>query len=251
MRAVDEQGPHSVADRPSLVAYLLVAALAFAGCPRAPRLAIDLRAHTEPDVERAVHVVEQGETLWRIARRYGVKADALARANGIEESATIKAGQELVIPPAAQEPAATVAAAAPTPAATATAPPKAAVARLAWPLVGVLYARFGPRGEAHHDGVDVAAPEGSEIVAAADGEVVFAGEQKGYGNLVILGHADSLITVYAHNRENLVKEGQKVSRGQRVAKVGMASRTSGPHLHFEVREGTVPKDPLEFLPPPL
>ncbi len=123
-------------------------------------------------------------------------------------------------------------------------------APLEWPLIGVLYARFGPRGETKHDGIDISAPEGTAVNAAADGEVLYSGDQKGYGHVVIVEHPGGLLTLYAHNRENLVREGQKVKRGEPVARVGYAGKTSGPHLHFEVREGGIAKDPFRFLPPP-
>jgi lipoprotein NlpD len=238
MRAAAEPGaPRRRRCRGPGLPAALAALLALAACPRVARPTLDADRHAEPDVDGAVHVVQPGETLWRIARRYGVLPEALARANGLSDAAALKAGQELFVPFEPEAPAATPG-------------PSAANAPLAWPLKGVLYARFGPRGETRHDGVDVAAPEGTEIRAAADGEVLFSGEQKGYGMVVIVQHAGGLITVYAHNRENLVREGRKVRQGDPLATVGVASRTSGPHLHFEVRQGTSPQDPLRYLPPP-
>jgi murein DD-endopeptidase MepM/ murein hydrolase activator NlpD len=91
------------------------------------------------------------------------------------------------------------------------------------------------------------------VKVAAPGQVLFAGDQKGYGLIVIVEHANGLITLYAHNRDLRVKTGQKVREGQVVATVGDSGRTSGPHLHFEVRKDGVPVDPLEYLgpvPPP-
>ena len=102
----------------------------------------------------------------------------------------------------------------------------------------MLYARFGVHGAARHDGIDIAAPEGSVVVAAGDGTAIFVGEQSGYGKVVILRHAEGLVTVYAHNASVLVKEGERVTSGQPIARVGQTGRTTGPHLHFEVREGT-------------
>jgi lipoprotein NlpD len=78
--------------------------------------------------------------------------------------------------------------------------------------------------------------------------VIYVGTQSGYGLIVIVRHASGLITLYAHNSEVLVKDGDRVEAGTPVAKVGQTGRTSGPHLHFEVREGTRPRDPLQFLP---
>ena len=84
---------------------------------------------------------------------------------------------------------------------------------------------------------------------AAEGTVLFAGEQKGYGLIVIVEHAKGLITLYAHNRDIRVKAGQKVREGQVVATVGDSGATSGPHLHFEVRQDGHPVDPLDHLGP--
>jgi murein DD-endopeptidase MepM/ murein hydrolase activator NlpD len=111
----------------------------------------------------------------------------------------------------------------------------------------VLYGRFGVRGGARHDGIDIAAPEGTPVLAAAHGKAIYVGEQPGYGMVVILRHGDGLVTVYAHNSAVLVREGARVERGQAIARVGQTGRTSGPHLHFEVREGTRPRNPLLYL----
>ena len=121
---------------------------------------------------------------------------------------------------------------------------------LDWPLRGVLYARFGAKGKERHDGIDLAAPAGTPVVVARAGTVLYAGEQKGYGLIVIVDHGDDLITLYAHNRDLRVKTGQKVRDGQVVATVGQTGRTSGPYLHFEVRRKGLPVDPLQFLGPP-
>jgi murein DD-endopeptidase MepM/ murein hydrolase activator NlpD len=86
------------------------------------------------------------------------------------------------------------------------------------------------------------------VVAAADGTVLYAGEQPGYGAIVILEHEGGLVTLYAHNSRVLVREGARVRRGEAIARVGQTGRTTGPHLHFEVREGTRPRNPLLFLP---
>ena len=230
-------------------AAALVVGLA-AGCVSsrpAGRPPVELVAHAEPDVQGVTHVIKPGESMWRIARAYRVNVEDLTLANHVPDSAHLAAGQALFIPGAT---------------ALVEVPPgdalPAAGARrvrtgnepLAWPLEGVLYARFGPRGEARHDGIDLAAPAGTQVRAAADGEVVYAGEQKGYGHVVILQHANGLITLYAHAKELLAKEGAKVKTGDPIACVGEASKTSGPHIHFEVREKGVPKDPLPYLPPP-
>jgi len=132
--------------------------------------------------------------------------------------------------------------------------PVAAVRRssgpLQWPLRGVLYARFGRKGKSPHDGIDLAAPAGTPVRTAAEGSVLFAGPQQGYGLLVIIEHAHGLVTVYAHNRDLRVRTGQTVRESQVIATVGESGKTSGPHLHFEVRQDGAPVDPLDFLGPP-
>jgi murein DD-endopeptidase MepM/ murein hydrolase activator NlpD len=121
---------------------------------------------------------------------------------------------------------------------------------LQWPLRGVLYARFGRKGRSPHDGIDLAAPAGTPVRTAGEGSVLFAGPQQGYGLLVIIEHAHGLVTVYAHNRDLRVRTGQQVRGGQVIATVGESGKTSGPHLHFEVRQDGAPGDPLDFLGSP-
>jgi lipoprotein NlpD len=123
-------------------------------------------------------------------------------------------------------------------------------AQLHWPLRGVLYARFGRKGKSPHDGIDLAAPAGTPVRTAGEGSVLFAGPQQGYGLLVIIEHAHGLVTVYAHNRDLRVRTGQQVREGQVIATVGESGKTSGPHLHFEVRQDGAPVDPLDLLGPP-
>ena len=97
--------------------------------------------------------------------------------------------------------------------------------------------------------MDIAADPGTGVRAAAAGKVLFAAEHGSYGNLVVLRHDDGLVTVYAHNEINLVRKGQRVRAGQLIARVGQTGRATGPHLHFEVRRGTAPENPMRFLPP--
>ncbi len=120
---------------------------------------------------------------------------------------------------------------------------------LQWPLRGVLYARFGKKGREPHDGIDLAAPAGTSVRTAGEGLVLFAGPQSGYGLIVVVGHEKGLVTVYAHSRDLRVRTGQSVRPGQVIATVGESGKTSGPHLHFEVRVDGEPVDPLRFLGP--
>lgn len=100
-----------------------------------------------------------------------------------------------------------------------------------------------------HQGIDIAASSGTPIRAAEEGRVIFSDRAPGgYGLMIILRHAKGFHTLYAHNRRNLVKVGQWVRQGEIIALVGDTGRSTGPHLHFEIRNWASPRDPLFFLP---
>jgi murein DD-endopeptidase MepM/ murein hydrolase activator NlpD len=157
-------------------------------------------------------------------------------------------------PPA--EPSAARAARAETAAAKPEASPAASGAgthggHFGWPVRGRVLAGYGvAAGGSHNDGINIAAPRGTSIAAVDGGVVAYAGnELRGYGNLVLVKHANGWITAYAHCDELLVKQGDKVSRGQPIAKVGATGGVSEPQLHFELRRGKKAVDPREFLAP--
>jgi lipoprotein NlpD len=217
---------------------------------------------TEARQAGVFHRVRAGETLWRIARTYAVTPEAVARENALPDGSQLSEGMRLFIPGAARElavppqdsPKARSELArrrlGPTEIPRAGArplDPAAGGAALGWPTRGVLISGFGTRQRDEHDGIDLAAPAGSPIVAAGSGVVLFSGEQRGYGRLVIVSHPADLVTVYAHNEENLVRSGDAVERGQLIARVGRSGNATGPHLHFEVRVRARPHDPLGFL----
>lgn len=98
-----------------------------------------------------------------------------------------------------------------------------------------------------HDGIDIALPAGSPIRAAGDGRVVFSGKMRGYGNVMILRHPDGVETVYAHNDRNERREGEIVRKGEVIGRVGCTGRSTGPHLHFEVRKSGIAVNPSRYL----
>jgi len=118
-----------------------------------------------------------------------------------------------------------------------------------WPVRGRIIAGYGAKaGGKQNDGINVAVPEGTPIKAADDGVVTYAGnELKGYGNLVLIKHANGYVTAYAHASELLVKRGDAIKRGQIIAKSGQTGEVQSPQLHFEIRQGSTPVDPTEFL----
>lgn len=128
--------------------------------------------------------------------------------------------------------------------------PPAKVARLAWPVAGRVTSYYGWRWghREFHTGIDVAAPYGTVVRAAASGVVTMAGWYYGYGRAVLIRHADGLETLYGHNSKLLVSPGDRVERGQPIALSGSSGRSTGPHVHFEVRLGDRPVNPLRYLP---
>jgi murein DD-endopeptidase MepM/ murein hydrolase activator NlpD len=103
------------------------------------------------------------------------------------------------------------------------------------------------RYKGRHKGIDLTAPSGTAVFAALDGTVVMAGKHKQYGNFVMVEHGNGVVTVYAHHRLNLVREGDIVRRGQKIAEVGRTGNATGPHLHFELKIDGVQHNPLPVL----
>jgi murein DD-endopeptidase MepM/ murein hydrolase activator NlpD len=118
-----------------------------------------------------------------------------------------------------------------------------------WPVRGKVITAYGAKANGKaNDGINLAVPEGTPIKAAEDGVVAYSGnELKGYGNLVLVRHANGYVTAYAHASELLVKRGDTIKRGQVIAKSGQSGEVGSPQLHFEIRKGSTPVDPLQFL----
>jgi murein DD-endopeptidase MepM/ murein hydrolase activator NlpD len=217
-----------------------------------------------------------------VARRNGVTVAALARANHLQTSAQLSVVDRLTIPGGHS---AAVASAAPAPQNTqprsapvekVSAPVKVAsigpvqTANVAkeepraietpvktaeatpsfrWPARGRVIAGFGskPNGT-QNDGINLAVPEGTPIKAADDGIVAYAGnELKGYGNLVLIRHSNGFVSAYAHASELMVKRGDSIKRGQVIAHAGQTGNVTSPQLHFEIRKGSTPVDPTQYL----
>lgn len=233
------------------------------------------------------HTVQPGQTLYRIGQTYGVDADYLARINSIYAPSQLKVGKRLLIPGASsrryvpatvatakgvqRNPATKKAASSasnpqrsqvgtvrrPIPV---TAPVKSVssnkkivqkipVTNFIWPVHGKLVKPFGQQGYGGRKGVEIEVKQGQNIVAAAAGRVTYSDNGiNGYGNLVILKHADDFYTVYGFNKENLVSTGAYVSKGERIALGGSPPGCSGSRLHFEIRHGKNALNPVSCLP---
>lgn len=190
--------------------------------------------------------VRKGETLYSIGRRYEVHHERIRRANEISDVTLVQVGQLLWIPAhstRADEKARRTARDMARKDAR-----KAGDLRFDWPVRGRLTSRFGRRNGRPHEGLDVAAPRGTLIRAAESGKVIHCGHLGAYGRVVILKHRGHYRSVYAHTQKTLVSKGDFVERGEKIAKVGTTGRSTGPHLHFEIRHGENPRDPLLYLP---
>ncbi len=213
-------------------------------------------------------MVGQGQTLFRISQAYGVKVALLLQANHLNPSAPLRVGQRIFIPGAAEarkvEPYRALTpeqreslelslrdeVAPPPPAAPG--PPRPHVRTdgdFLWPIVGAINSPFGPRWGRFHAGIDIASPNYQEVVASADGEVIYAGDTRAaLGKAVVLRHGNGFRTVYAHLSIIIAHEADTVRQGQAIAGVGETGRATGPHLHFEVRRNGIPVNPQDYLP---
>ncbi|SVB65525.1 uncharacterized protein METZ01_LOCUS218379 [marine metagenome] len=238
-----------------IISFLLLVSI-FSGCQVLKNLGI-LSKHEQG----IYHTVQKGQTLNIIARAYNIDAGRLKRINGVYDPTKLQIGQRLWIPGArrvlnldsnvnkrvfvkkrekkkkAKQKE------------TLKKNIKAIKGFIIWPVKGQLTSRFGNRNGRHHDGIDIGARKGTSIIAAAEGKVMFSGwGPTGYGLMLIIKHKNNLTTVYAHNAHLHVHKNQTVKQGQKVATVGSTGRSSGSHLHFEVRNDSYPMDPIKYLP---
>lgn len=225
-----------------------------------------------------LHTVVKGDTVFSISRRYNVNMSDLARANRLGPPFTIARGQLLVIPGPGDRPPVALAgksagansrAAAPKAATTnrqtqtqaqkprsvarkqpVPAPPPRSGKTFSWPVRGTVISGFGPKkGGYHNDGINIATSAGTPVFAAENGVVSYAGnELRGYGNLLLVQHAGGWITAYAHNSRLLVSRGDKIARGQLIAHAGDTGGVTRAQLHFEIRKGATPVNPVKYLP---
>lgn len=231
------------------------------------------QAQTVPTETGASYIVRPGDTLYSISLAHNVGWQDLASWNNITDPSQLRVGQMLQVGPGgAPAPAMTGSAVAQvepiqgagveqrpldgstvatlpstaTPAPTTPAPANTSGIDWLWPASGKVISGFN---EALNKGVDIEGNLGDPVIAAADGVVVYSGSGlRGYGNLLIVRHDATYLSAYAHNSLLLAKEGQNVRRGEKIAELGQSDAPS-PRLHFEIRRGGTPEDPLRYLPP--
>jgi murein DD-endopeptidase MepM/ murein hydrolase activator NlpD len=285
LQANGYKGPRALSPGQQLIIPRQTAAVA-APAVAAPALTAPASKVVAAPAAPAVHVVNRGDTLLSIARRSHVPVAQLAKANGLDASAKLKLGQKVTVPgsktaaaaPLAQPAAVAAGSVAPatklaavtgvppqsarlaqattkveeTPAAETPAKANEATGALPtfrWPVRGKVITSYGAKTNGKsNDGINLAVPEGTPVKAAEDGVVAYSGnELKGYGNLVLVRHSNGYVTAYAHASELLVKRGETIKRGQIIAKSGQSGEVGSPQLHFEIRKGSSPVDPLQFL----
>ncbi len=226
----------------------------------------DTRHGLHPDTYK----VKKGDTLYSIAWRYKLDYRALARWNAIKPPYTIYPGQRLRMRPGADSrqakaqtktpprttqggktQAKTQSAATkttPAPRTGATSPASTKPLRWTWPTQGQVVRHFSNTNTGKK-GIDIAGKPGQAVKATAAGQVVYSGSGLiGYGKLIIINHDKNYLSAYAHNRRLLVKEGERVDAGQKIAELGSTGTTDRPLLHFEIRLNGQPVDPLKYLP---
>lgn len=197
------------------------------------------------------HTVKKDETLWRISRTYDVKIGRIARANHISDPRDISTGTRLYIPGATKVlkvPPAPGKKSRPSSTRKARVDLKKYRGGFQWPVRGKLLKTFGTKNNIVSDGIDILSSENTAVKAAKEGEVVYVGSSyRTYGSIIIIKHSDDIYTVYANNKSNSVREGEEVKKGEIIARAG-AGENKDVFIHFEVREGKRPVNPLFFLP---
>ena len=214
---------------------LILVFLGLAGCATVPPYTGPSLPPLAQGVSGVHHRVEAGQTLWKISKLYDVDIDDIIRLNHISEDTAIEIGQELLIPNRYSRPQ--------------NIPIKSSGDDFIWPLRGRIIAGFGSN---YHNlinkGINIQAPAGSNILATRSGRVVFYSNSFGnYGKTIIIDHGDGLRSVYSRASEIFVQPGENVQRGALVGRVGASTRDKNSYLHFEIRKGIMPQNPLFYL----
>ena len=210
---------------------LLISALA--GCKTADN--VPNYNAISPHTGGIYHYVRSGETIWGISNLYDVDMNSIIKANNLEDARDIRLGQRLLIPGAKNK--------------QPVVPSFASRGPFIWPLNGSVVSYFGSKMDrTRNKGIDIRAREGSGVKAAKAGRVVFCDEWlKGFGKTIILDHGDNFQTVYAYNSTILVNLGDFVEQEKVIARVGRSGRAKESSLHFEIRRGGEPQNPLYYL----
>jgi lipoprotein YgeR len=208
-------------------------ALAFTGCATAPKVsvpAVSLKA--APGM--SYHKVTRGQTLWGIARLYGMEVDELVSMNNIQDSSKLEVGQQLIISKDRK---------------TRTAFTNNVEEDFIWPVRGKVVSAFSQADNALNKGINIEPTRSTDVLASRNGKVAFFNDDfLDLGKTIILEHPGGFWTVYGRNLEVYVKPGDEVAKGMVIAKAGFAGRDRKTYLHFEIRKGSKAQNPLFYLP---
>lgn len=213
---------------------LILIFFGLAGCVTVPPYSGPSLPVAVREVNGVRHRVEAGQTLWKISKIYAVDIDDILRLNHISENVAIEIGQVLLIPNRSR---------------LQNIPIKSSGDDFIWPLRGRVIAGFGIT---YHNlinkGINIQAPVGSDILATRNGRVVFYASSFGnYGKTIIIDHGDGLRSVYSRILEIFVQPGENVQKGALIGRVGASIRDKNSYLHFEIRKGAMPQNPLFYL----
>ena len=210
-----------------------------------------------PNQDGIFYKFKNGDKIENVAKRYQVAVDKIRKVNPTVDLVSLKGGHEIFLPGARPEAIAEPYAAEKKPSPSAGKSSSGSVQRASrsfrWPVMGKINSPFGwrrhpiTRRRDFHTGLDIKASRGTVIRSSREGQVAYSGWMGGYGKVVVVEHSGGQSTLYAHCSSLLVKQGSKVSVGQNIARVGSTGRATGPHLHFEVRNGNSPVNPLQYL----
>ncbi|MDR1376193.1 MAG: LysM peptidoglycan-binding domain-containing M23 family metallopeptidase [Synergistaceae bacterium] len=209
-----------------------------------------------PNQDGIFYKFKNGDKIEAIAKRYQVSVDKIRKVNPTVDFVSLKAGNEIFLPGARPEAIAETAekkSGSSAGKSGSSGSIQKASRSFRWPVMGKINSPFGwrrhpiTRRRDFHTGLDIKASRGTIIRSSREGQVVYSGWMGGYGKVVVVEHSRGQSTLYAHCSSLLVKQGAKISVGQNIARVGSTGRTTGPHLHFEVRNGNSPVNPLQYL----
>lgn len=219
-----------------------------------------------PSITGVIYKVKDGETLWDLASLNKIDVNKIVEVNKLESPDKLKLDQKIIIPDivevksvdfknngslnnkntdtadAAESSKKIVASSKTLSRGTSTSSVSGSL-----PVSGKITSMYGPRWGRQHEGIDIAAPTGTNVYAFMDGKVTFSGWDGGYGKLVIIDHGNGFKSYYAHNSELLVKSGQQVKKGTHIAEVGNTGNSTGSHSHFEIRKNDNPVNPLNYV----
>ncbi len=216
-----------------------------------------------PSNKGIFYTIKKGDTLTKISQKYNTEIDMIAEHNNIDGKKLI-AGKKIFLPDAEalsikperiknipEKNTASVEKIAVTDIKEKKVSDKKVV--LSWPMRGPITSGFGVRthpfsgDKKFHCGLDIGAEEGTVVRSAGEGKVIFSGWKDAYGNMIVVSHKNNYITIYAHNNKNLVDVNETIKKGQKIALSGKTGAVTGAHLHFEIRKGIVPLNPLRIL----